>query len=340
MKPRPPIRIRLLRTLLLTAAVLAVMGVPYWIWTPGSDIRDGRHDRGQNGLWLAHGWLGADEWFIRNNKQSQFGQYRDPESLRKLAALCAANHITDLYPHLCPCDDRGALPATDAAQTERFLDALTPSCRVIPWIGGPGAFPAQYPNPQWRAAFCQSVRALLDAHPRLAGVQVNIEPLPSGNPDYLRLLEELRATLPAGKILSVAAYPPPTRWQPTSEVHWDETYFRQVATRVDQLAVMMYDTSIPFPKAYEQLMANWTVEILRWADGKPVLLGLAAYDDEGVGYHHPKVENLPHGLAGIHAGLERAGAPANFQGAAVYSHWEMDDAEWQTWRERVLKTAP
>ena len=60
----------------------------------------------------------------------------------------------------------------------------------------------------------------------------------------------------------------------------------------------------------------------------------------GSDYHHPNVENLRHGLAGIHAGLERAGTPANFQGAALYSHWEMDDAEWQTWRERFLKTAP
>lgn len=337
MKARPSILVRFARTLLLTAAILLLMAVGYWLWTPGADLRDGRHDRGRNGLWLAHGWLGADQWFVQYGKQAQYAKYRSPEALKGLADLCAANHLTDLFPHLCPCELNGALPAVNGTQTELFLDALTPACRVLPWIGGPGPFPARYENPEWRAAFCASVRSLLEAHPRLAGVQLNIEPLPSGNAEYLKLLEELRAALPPGKILSVAAYPPPTRWQPNPDIHWDEAYFRQVAVRVDQLAVMMYDTSIRLPKPYEKLMADWTEEILRWSEGKPVLLGLAAYDDAGVGYHHPEAENLAHGLAGIHAGLLRAKAPPHYQGAAIYSHWEMDDAEWRIWRERFLK---
>jgi hypothetical protein len=74
----------LLRILILLGAVFAV----YALWEPGLDVRDGRHDRGRNGLWLAHGWLGGDDWFSRNAKQDQLPAYRRHEALAALAYLC------------------------------------------------------------------------------------------------------------------------------------------------------------------------------------------------------------------------------------------------------------
>jgi hypothetical protein len=85
--------------------------------------------------------------------------------------------------------------------------------------------------PGWREAFVKSVRELLLAHPSLTGIHLNIEPWPSGHPQLLTLLDELRAGMPPGKLLSVAAYPPPTRWHPYPEVHWEADYFREVARR-------------------------------------------------------------------------------------------------------------
>lgn len=321
------------------AAFFAILLLVYWVWEPGTDVRDGRHDRGHNGLWLAHGWLGADEWFVKNGKQNQLSNYRSSEALQNLAALCAQNHLSDLFPHLCPCDVTGNLPPVDNAQVERFLDVL-PGCRVFPWVGGPSQMCARYAEADWRQTFCASIRTLLEAHPRLAGIHLNIEPLPSGDAAFLTLLEDIRRALPPGKLLSIAAYPPPTRWHPFPSVHWDEAYFREVARRSDQLAMMMYDTALTRPKLYRKLMSDWTVEILTWSEGKPVLLGLAAYDDANTGYHDPTTESLLNGLLGIHAGLERAPLPGNYQGAALYSHWEMDDGEWATWRERFLAPRP
>jgi hypothetical protein len=37
----------------------------------------------------------------------------------------------------------------------------------------------------WRERFRTSVHSLLTKHPRLAGVHINIEPLRSGDPDFL-----------------------------------------------------------------------------------------------------------------------------------------------------------
>lgn len=326
------------RTVAIGCALLLSLCLGYWLWRPGLDLRDGRHDRGRNGIWLAHGWLGGDEWFGKNRKTNEVGRYRDPMRIAELADELRRQHITDVFPHLCPSDPNGNLPPVDAAQVERFLDAFY-GFRVMPWVGGPNGSEARPANAKWRASFAANVRALLTAHPRLAGVQINIEPLPTGDTNFLALLDELHAALPAGKILSVAAYPPPTRWHPYPDVHWDEAYFREVTRRCDQLAVMMYDAAQRVPRMYQHLMADWTEEVLAWSEGKPVLLGVPTYDDAGVGYHDPQVENLTNALMGIHRGLSRwRSLPTNYQGVAIYCDWETSNGEWTYFRNHFLRT--
>lgn len=308
----------------------------YWLWSPGLVVRDGRHDRNQNAIWISHGWLGDDAWFIRNSKTNELSRYRSSNSMQALAHKFRKHHITDIFPHLCPADAQGPIPPVDPAQTEQFLDIFA-NFRVMPWIGGPNGSSARYWDKKWRQAFLASVKNLFEAHPRFAGVHLNIEPLTSGDEDFLKLLEELKSALPFGKQLSVAAYPPPTRWQPSKDVHWDEKYFRQIAKRCDQIAVMMYDTSLQVSKLYQRLMADWTMEVLVWSEGKPVLLGLPTYADAGVGYHNPEVENLANALLGVHRGLVRQSVSTNYQGIALYSDWETDEAEWKYLRDHFLK---
>jgi hypothetical protein len=313
--------------------LLFVLGGLFF-WRPGLDVRDGRHDRGRNAIWLQHGWLGADDWFIRNQKTNTIPGFRQPGRLVELAARLRSHHITDVFPHVSPADRDGNLPPVDDEQTERFLDAFH-GIRVIPWTGGVNGNHVLLSNREWRNNFARSIRKLLLVHPRLAGIQLNVEPLPSGDKNFLTLLEEVRQTLPVGKLLSIAAYPPPTRWHPYPDVHWEEAFFRQVAQRCDQLAVMMYDTSLRHPRLYQKLMADWTREVLAWSEGRQILLGLATYDDADSGYHDPKTENLINGLLGIHRGLSTP-VPTNYQGVALYCEWEMDEAEWAGFRGRFL----
>lgn len=325
------------RTVVPGFVLLVAILVAYFLWSPGLDIRDGRHDRGRNGIWLQHGWLGADEWFIRNAKTNRIVEFRDPARIRALADKLRAHHVTDVFPHVSPASAQGPLPPVDDAQVARFLDVFD-SFRVIPWTGGVNDNHVHLESLRWRSNFVGSIRSLLDRHPRLAGIQINVEPLRSGTTNFLDLLDELRGALPRGKIISIAAYPPPTRWQPSPEVHWDEPFFRAVARRCDQLAVMMYDTSLRNRKLYEQLMSKWTREILDWSEGASVLLGLPTYDDAGVGYHHPSAENLTNSLRGVHHGLtKRAPLPTNYCGVALYCEWEMDEAEWGYFRSHFIK---
>ena len=307
----------------------------YAIWSPGSIVLDGSHDAKTNGMWLQHGWLGDDAWFQRYQKKS--ARFRNTQKILQLKELLVAHNITDIYPHLSPCRKTGEIAAVHAQQTRQFL-LIMDDVRVIPWVGGVNGLHAFPESPAWRKGFIQSISDLLDTYPLMRGIHVNIEPLPSGNQAYLRLLQDLRRQIPAAKILSVAAYPPPTIYQQTLEVHWEKPYYAKVAREVDQMVIMMYDTSLRFQKLYRHLMAAWTREVLEWSGSTDVLLGLPAYDDEGVKYHYPHVENLKNSLLGIHAGLKQfKRLPQNYKGVAVYSDWEMDSDEWHYLQKHYSK---
>lgn len=316
---------------ILYGGIVTVLALIYLAWTPGKVVKNGRHDRRTNAIWLQHGWLGDDLWFARNQRDKV--RFRETVKTAALSDLLTDHGVKYVFPHLCPCDTYGRIPPVDFKQTELFLDHFE-AFEVVPWIGGVLGVQCFPDDESWRARFVESVDDLFKIHPRLAGVQVNIEPLPSGNTSFLLLLDELRASLPAGKILSVAAYPPPTRWHPYPEVHWDEFYYREVAKRSDQLAPMMYDTALKWEKPYRKLVADWTVEVLDWSEGTQVLLGVPVYDDANTDYHDPDIENLQNALSGIHAGLSRyKQLPEIYQGVAIYCEWEMDDQKWRCFRK-------
>ncbi len=329
---------RQLKIIFFTLLVGSLLILGYQIWTPGKIVQEGSHDLGRNGIWLQHGWLGDDEWFARNNKTSLKPYFRNTARIRQLAQHLAAHHITDVFPHLCPTSPDGYIPPVDETQTELFLQEFK-GFRVMPWVGGVRGVQAFVEKAQWRENFSRSIGDLLRRYPQFAGIHINVEPCRSGNKEYLAVLQDVRNVLPEGKILSVAAYPPPTFWHPFANVHWDKQYYQQVARSADQVAVMMYDTAIRFHKVYQYIIASWTRDVLAWATPARVLLGVPTYKEEGRGYHVPEVENLANALGGIHAGLGSfQELPSTFQGIALYCEWEMDEEEWHFLREHFLNT--
>lgn len=317
----------LLRNYLLILGLVGIAWLGYRLWSPGEDVTDGRHDLHRNGIWLQHGWLGDDSWFDRYRKDRS--RFRSREKVAALAGLLRSHGVQYVFPHLCPCSADGAIAPVDPAQTELFLDGFS-GISVLPWVGGvldKQAFPE---SATWRRNFVSSIVELLEAHPRLAGIHLNIEPMTTGSVEFIDLLDEIRAALPERKILSVAAFPPPSLLHPFPDVHWEEDYYRQVAQRADQFAVMMYDTGLWSTKLYQALIASWTEKVLEWADSAEVILGIPVYDDAGVGYHRPDVENIQQALLGIHSGLARFDElPKSYAGIAIYCEWEMEQEEWQ-----------
>ncbi|MEW6600125.1 MAG: glycoside hydrolase family 18 protein [Nitrospirota bacterium] len=313
---------------------IAAIAILYSNWRPGNDITDGRNNRKHNGIWLQHGWLGDDPWFIRNKKEKKISYFRNKDEIEKLATLLRSHDITDVFPHLCPTSVNGYIPDVDEQQTKRFMNEFK-GFRVMPWVGGVlgvQAFPAK---DEWRRNFTNSISRLFKMHSDFAGIHINIEPCPDDYRHFLTLLDEVRRVLPEGKILSVVAFPPSTVLHPFTDVHWGKEYYRQVAKRSDQIVVMMYDTSIRFDKVYQYIIAKWTREVLEWSMDSNILLGLPVYDDAGVGYHDPKVENLLNALPAIHAGLSSFnGLPINYQGISLYCEWEMNVEKWSIYEDR------
>ncbi len=324
-----------LHPILLLTAIAAVAALAWHAWSPGRSVPDGRHDLRTNGIWLQHGWIGDDGWFLRNGRDPS--RFRNGAKIRELALLLGEHGVRDVFLHLCPCTLDGRIAPADSIQTERFLDGFT-AFRVLPWIGGVLGRHCFPESPEWRKTFVTSAVELLDAHPRLAGIHLNIEPMPDGTGEFLLLLDELRRALPRGKIVSVAAFPPPTIFHPYREVHWDRHYYQEVARRSDQIVPMMYNSSIRSARLYRLLMRVWAVQALDWSGRTEVLLGVPAYDEPGVAYHDADTENLDNALSGIHAGLETYRVlPDNYAGVAIYSEWEMDTGEWATFRREFRR---
>ena len=316
----------------ITAALAVIFGVPavgYLLWRPGSDAP--LPEFGNNAAWIGHGWLGDDGWFQRSRRRKD--DFRRRENIVKLFRRLADNKISLVYPHLCPARFDGRIAPCDDEQTERLLDLAEPyGIKVIPWVGGILYETARPGDRKWKKNFLASIDDLFRKHPRLAGIQINIEPMPNGDREFLQLLEDLRPVT-EGRILSVAAYPPPTKWHQYPNVHWDSLYLGRVAERCDQMAVMMYDTAIPLEKFYTRLMTDWTKQLANatFRRNCDLILGIPAYEDAGVGYHYASAENISSALRGISA----ADRNESISGIALYCEWEMTEAKWREWRHFV-----
>lgn len=319
--PSSPASPRRSRWLLLrwTLAVLAVGFLAYGLWSPGS-LRPLPADT-RNGAWLTRAWWAEETWWTDSSRDRS--AYDGDDDRARLAVKLHSLRIHDWYVHACPAGPDGRPPAIDD-DAARALVAVNTGGQVLAWVGGVLHESCHPSEAAWRARFAAGCADLV-TRTGVAGIHLNIEPCPSWEPGYLELLTELRAALPPDSRLSVAAYPPPTRWQPAPEVHWELPFITAVSERVDDMAVMAYDTGLRLAKPYTALMAAWTREVLA-ASACPVRIGLPAYDDAWAPWHDPQVENLTYAIPGLSAGLGES-PPPTYAGWAVYAEWTMTAAD-------------
>ncbi len=80
-------------------------------------------------------------------------------------------------------------------------------------------------------------------------------------------------------------------------------------------------------------MKRWSKEILLSLKDTSckVFFVIPPYNDAGVLYHDPEVENISSALQGGNALKEPDLPLKNFNGFAIYSQWEMTDEKWKEW---------
>ncbi|WSF50308.1 glycoside hydrolase family 18 protein [Streptomyces canus] len=333
--PRPTHRRRLRGGLIALALVVLLPLLTVTValrLNYAGDPADGTRTRGKDAIWLGHAWVD--------------GRKTDAD-VSALARRLRDTGIRDLYVHAGPLEHDGTLPASAYPKARWLIGAVhkaAPGIRVQAWLGDKLATESpdglRLTEQDTRAAVVRSTREILDTG--FDGAHFDLEPLHSGDKDYLDLLDTLhQVTRAHGVPLSVAAH----QIDPLPALHsvagtltghpkwWSQAYFGQVARRVDQIAVMSYDTATPLESLYGGYVAQQTSLALEVTpDSTDLLMGLPFYREDNFA-HWSFAETVPAAVRGVRLGLSRTDADrANF-GVALYVDFAATEADWTAYEK-------
>ncbi|MEJ3654699.1 hypothetical protein WEH80_17160 [Actinomycetes bacterium KLBMP 9759] len=305
------------------APVLVVAGGFGWLAVEGGGT-PGPATRGGDALWMGHAWVDGR---------------RGPADVDALAALVRETGIRDLYVHAGPFADDGTLdPALrpSARWLVEAVHAAAPGVRVQAWLGDVVADDRlRLDDPATRSRLLEGARQVLADG--FDGVHYDFEPVADGSAAYLELLAATSAmTRENDAVLSVAV----NQVEMVAGMHlpgqlafgrphwWSFAYFAAVARAVDQVAVMSYDTGVPFEAGYAGYVAVQTRLAMRAVPADvELLMGVPAFRD---GVMHTEAETVAAAVRGIRLGL--GAAPGRPVGAAVYVDFEATQEDWAQYR--------
>lgn len=314
-------------------AILATLG-SLLIFSRSITSFDGPHfNRDRNAVWMGHRWIEGDV---------------DEGEIASQLQFLAKHGIGYLYVHVGPLGSDGRIPEERYRSAPRFIriaKQASPSVKLLAWIGqiersGGGILDLRHVATRRNVA---EEAAAFTRDLGFDGVHIDIEPVLDGNADYLDLLELTERSIDDDKLLSTVAHvwvpeafmPPLLRQVYQPGAAWSDRFFREVDKRVDQIAVMVYDTASPWPYVYTQFVKFQTSHILNTVSSAEVLIGVPTYK-RATWSHHPDAENIESGLQGVIAGLNSSNKIDNFAGVAIYPLWETSDADWETFRRLWL----
>lgn len=314
--------------LFIAATLFVALGLIVWLslWDTRTRQPGSSFNRGRNAVWLGHTWV-EDAHTDREVDQLV-------ETLRQ-------HQIRYVFAHVGPLEAGGTIPPERSPRAAEFasrLKAAAPELILLAWIGqvesrGGGILDLGDPAVRDRIVATAASYARL---PGWDGVHYDIEPLFDGDVRFIAVLDATRQRL-GGGFVSVATpkWFLGRRWDRISErggtAVWSAAYYREVALRVDQLAVMTYDSALPWDRAYTLFVKQETTNIL-WAvrdTRAEVLIGVPVYHGNNRGFRD-YAENMSSGLAGLILGLNNTAPEAlpRFAGVAIYPYWEIGPTDW------------
>ncbi|MFD8639020.1 hypothetical protein ACFV14_01795 [Streptomyces zaomyceticus] len=295
------------------------------------DVREDARTRSKDAIWLGHAWVD--------------GRKKDAD-LAAFAARIKGTGIRDLYVHAGPLEHDGTLPAARYPRAKWLVDAVhrtMPGIRVQAWLGDvlvtEGSDGLRLDRAASRAAVVTSARQILNVG--FDGVHFDLEPLLSDDADYLSLLDDLRELTRVRRAqLSVAAHqidPLPGAHSVNGalsgrEKWWSQEFFGQVARRVDQIAVMSYDTWMPLESLYGGYVAQQTSLALEVTpESTDLLMGLPFFHEDDLG-HHENAETVEAAVRGVRLGLGRTDPGRERFGVALYVDFAAEEGDWAAYR--------
>jgi hypothetical protein len=311
----------------LLGAVVGVVVVATWVWWWAAPSAE-QGSRGVNALWARHQWVG---------QAHSDGEYR------ALADTLRRGEISDVFFHVGPLDPDGGIPPGRYAHARALLaamDRLAPSVRAQAYIGQvtrQGGGPLDLGRQAVRDRIVGTAQSFLDLG--FGGIHYDIEPVYPVDGEFLDLLERTHdLTRGRGAVLSVsleqlevvngmqwvaAAVLPDVHYPPRPS----RSFLEQVAGRVDQVAIMAYDTELPadwLVGRHYAWQAKHVTELV--GDQVTVFVGVPTYAQ---GQPFPWAENLRSAIRGTRRGLDRLDhQPPHPVGLAIYADWTTTPDEW------------
>jgi hypothetical protein len=285
-------------------------------------------------MWARHQWV---------------GEAHTEAEYQALAGTLRLNKITDVFFHAGPLAADGSVAPQLYAHAAELITAvhrLAPGVHAQAYLGqirrqhGKGLL--RLDDPAVRARIVETDRTFLDLG--FDGVHYDIEPVYSDDRAFLDLLDRTRElTRARGRILSVsleqltladALQPVFLALPRTDGLHYParptEAFLRAVAGRVDQVAIMTYDTELPTRSLVGRHFAwhtEHTLELI--GDRVTVFMGVPTYRPVTAGW----AEDLATSLRGIRRGLDALGRrPAKPYGVGIYAEWTTTPADWARYR--------
>jgi hypothetical protein len=317
--------------------VVAVVVAATWVWWRAEPSPE-QASQGVNGLWARHQWVGEP--------------HREDE-YRALAETVRQGEISDVFFHVGPLDPDGSIPPGRYAHARELLaamDRLAPGVRAQAYIGQVtrrGGGPLDLTRRAVRDRIAETARSFLELG--FDGIHYDIEPVYPGDAGFLDLLDRTHRLAGArGAVLSVsleqlelvnglqtaaAAVLPDVHYPPRPS----RGFLEQVARRVDQVAIMAYDSMLPADWLvgwHFAWQAEHVTELI--GDEVTVFVGVPTYAQ---GQPFPWAENLRSAIRGARRGLDRLDRrPAHPVGLAIYAEWTTTPDEWAlyqaTWVRR------
>ncbi len=298
------------------------------VFRPKSSYPGAHFNKGTNAAWLGVEWA---------------SQPHRADEVLALTMDLAEQQITTIYVYTSYYKPEGVFNPT-YAYAEEFVTALknfAPDLTVQAWIG----LPLDTMNLNNRAVrsevtdFCAAI--VKDAG--FDGLHLDPEPVKDGDAAVLALLDEVRTALGPEPVLSIAGrriWPlfPSVQWPLVGQWSWRTAYYQKVARRVDEIAVMVYESALPTSGLYRQWTKFQVIALSRalaYSDVR-VFIGIPT-SEEVTPAHNPRAENMRNGLRGTIDGLNDWATWANVViGVAVYPYWETDVREWQIYQSLWL----
>lgn len=279
------------------------------------------------------------------------------DEMQRLAQTLRNNQIDLAFVYVSYLKPTGKFNPTydHAAKFVIQFKTIAPEIELQAWLGIPVKIPPGIPAAPGYADLDEAqVRQVIAEFSRFTivdlgfdGVHIDAEHILSGHQAYLTLLDEIRAAIGPQAHLSIASSEI-TPLLPNADLivnrwySWRADFYRQVAARVDQIAVMAYDSHAPSGWIYEQWLRFQVIGLTTELDNAAkIYIGIST-SREHSSSHNPDVENMTIGITGLVKGLNDLDArPAAITGVAIYPEWETTEDDWaiyQTlWRGRSEK---